>query len=204
MSPAPADKCALDRKIPKVDAEDFGIFVAAHQSRIFRFILKGISNISIAEELTQETFLAAYRSLNRFKGESKLSTWVTGIALNLVRNHLNRSDEQRCETVSDEWFLNRIDGGGDPLQHYEKKEFLKGLHGAIAALPADLREALILVAMEGLSYSAAAEVLGIAEGTVKSRVFRAREKMRELMKELFPQKCYQSPRGPKTSGCGNE
>jgi RNA polymerase sigma-70 factor (ECF subfamily) len=204
MSPAPANKCALDRKIPKLDAEDFGIFVAAHQSRIFRFILKSITNISIAEELTQETFLAAYRSLSRFKGESRLSTWVTGIALNLVRNHLNRSDERRYESVSDDWFLNRIDGGGDPLQHYEKKEFLKSLHGAIAALPADLREALILVAMEGLSYSAAAEVLGIAEGTVKSRVFRAREKMRGLMKELFPRKCHQSQRGHETSGCDNE
>ncbi len=182
----PPDTCAPNHESSGLDAETFGFFVATHQNRIFRFILKSVTCIATAEELTQETFLAAYRSIYRFRGESRLSTWLTGIALNLVRNHLNRSDEKRKDSVSEEWLLSRIAEKDDPHRNYERKEFLTRLHDEISSLPAEQREALILVSMEDLSYGEAAEVLNISEGTVKSRVYRARERMRERMKELFP------------------
>lgn len=169
------------------DAEKFGEFVETCRNRLFRFILKMVPNVSTAEDLAQEAFLQAYRNLCSFSGNCKLSTWVTGIALNLVRNHQNRSPEHRYEMVSDETIFDLACDGDDPQRAYEKKAFFKKLHEAITTLPSDLREALLLVSMENYSYADAAQALGVSEGAVKNRVFRAREMLRTQMSgELFP------------------
>jgi RNA polymerase sigma-70 factor, ECF subfamily len=164
------------------DTARFDGLVSRYSDRIYRFILKNLGQTAIAEELTQETFVEAYRKLPTFKGEAKFSSWLFGIALNRVRNYINRSpDRHRC-SLPVEVLRHGITAAGNPVQCLERKQALLALQQAIYTLPTELQEGLILVVLEELSYEEAAQILGIPIGTVKSRVHRARDMLRESMK----------------------
>lgn len=134
-----------------------------------------------ARELAQEALLQAYRCLAAFNGASRFSTWLAGIALNLARNHLKRAApcglvEYGEETLS---ALAAERDKDDPERRFRNKAALAMLARAIDALPPDMRERVVLIALEGHSYEEAATLLGLALGTVKSRTSRARQKLRE-------------------------
>jgi RNA polymerase sigma-70 factor (ECF subfamily) len=178
---SPSDQDLIDAVLVG-DTTQFDGLVSRYSDRIYHFILKNIRQTAIAEELTQETFVEAYRKLPAFKGEAKFSSWLFGIALNRARNYFNRSpDRHRCylpvEVVS-----HSIPADGNPVQYLERKQALLALQQAIDALPPELQEGLILVVLEELSYEEAAQVMGIPIGTVKSRVHRARDLLRGSMK----------------------
>jgi RNA polymerase sigma-70 factor (ECF subfamily) len=182
-SPAnsPGDQDLIDAVLVG-DTARFDGLVSRYSNPIYRFILKNTRQTAIAEELTQETFVEAYRKLPTFKGEARFSSWLFGIALNRVRNYINRSpDRHRCYLPVE--VLGRgVTADGNPVQSLERKQALLALQRAIYTLPTDLREGLILVGLEGLSYEEAAQIMGIPIGTVKSRVHRARDMLRESMK----------------------
>jgi RNA polymerase sigma-70 factor (ECF subfamily) len=164
------------------DPAQFNGLVMRYANGLYRFILKNVGHASLAEDLTQETFVDAYRQLPRFRGEAKFSTWLFGIALNKVRNYINRSPDRRQQNSPTCVLHPDLASDGNPTQLLEKKQTLLALQRAIETLPIELRESLILVVMEGLSYEEVAQLLGIPVGTLKSRVHRARDLLRRSMR----------------------
>ena len=165
------------------DAQAFADLVERLEMRVYRFILRQVSAVTEAEDLTQDTFLEVYRNLHRFRGASKFSTWVMGIALNISRNYRSRAPERRYQFQSDEVLERRADGAATPGRQAEVNEAARAVHQGLAELPDELREALVLVSIEGMSYEQAAEVAGIPVGTAKNRVFRARRQLRDMLRD---------------------
>ncbi|MDD3483796.1 RNA polymerase sigma factor [Azovibrio restrictus] len=164
----------------------FAELVSMHHLRVWRFILKSVHNPQDAEELAQETFLAAWRSLGSYRGDSRFSTWLLGIALNLARNHCNRSPSRReVELPEAEQLESLLAEGLDPYELVRQKHKLEALQEAMAQLPPELREVITLVRLEGLSLEDAAGLLDIPLGTVKSRLSRARSRLAEDMHAHF-------------------
>lgn len=158
----------------------FRTLVDAHSNRLYHFILKHIGNPSDAEDLAQQTFVEAVHSYRAFRGDSQLSTWLYGIALNLVRNHLSRAPSLKYE-FADESALEDMaadphgpGSGGNPEKQLEQAQMLRHLQSAMDDLPTHMRDLLLLVAVDDLSYEEAAVFLTIPVGTVRSRLSRAR------------------------------
>ena len=156
----------------------FRSLVEAHGARLHRFIIKNIGNSTDAEDLAQQAFMEAVRSYETFKGQSELSTWLYGIAMNLVRNHLSRAPHRRYE-FTDESELAELEGDTlSPAQAAEQAQHMRHLEGAMAELPENLRDILLMVAVDELSYEDAAALLTVPVGTVRSRLSRARSALR--------------------------
>jgi RNA polymerase sigma-70 factor (ECF subfamily) len=161
------------------DLQAFDIVVRRYGDRIYRFIMKYIADRATAEDLTQETFISAYQALDRFNFQAKFSTWLFGIALNKIRNYYNRAPEARYRFVSDEWLQNFTSQGYSPQEALEQKNTIQTVQRMIDQLPDDMREILILAALEGCSYEEIARIVDVPVGTVKSKLFRARELIRK-------------------------
>ena len=156
----------------------FRSLVEAHGARLHRFIIKNIGNSTDAEDLAQQAFMEAVRSYETFKGQSELSTWLYGIAMNLVRNHLSRAPHRRYE-FTDESELAELEGDTlSPAQAAEQAQHMRHLEGAMAELPESMRDILLMVAVDELSYEDAAALLTVPVGTVRSRLSRARSALR--------------------------
>ena len=175
--------CTLDMPTPATVAApaggiDFRDLVRTHQKSLQSFIVRRIGNASDAEELTQQAFVAAAESIATFRGDSALSTWLYGVAMNLVRNHLSREPSRRYR-FEDESVLDAIESGSaDPEGRLESKQRSSALESELQALPAAMRDVLMLVALKEFSYEEAAVLLSIPIGTVRSRVSRARDLLR--------------------------
>lgn len=168
-----------------MDELEYRRLVTAQYKRLFHFIRKHVRNPTDAEDLTQQTFIEAWRGLQNFRGEASPSTWLFGIAMNLVRNFSTRSVTNRYEFVSDE-VLNHVECDGDtPAAAAERRSTMKFLDRELSLLEPEMREVLILVCMEGMAYQDAAEVLKIPIGTVRSRVSRARAHLRARLAGTF-------------------
>lgn len=171
------------------DQAAFTTLVERHQGKLYRLVLKYVHCPTEARDLTQEALLQAYRCLSSFQENSRFSTWLSGIALNLARNFVNRSPkgdfveyEENCAHLAEESTL------CDPVHNHERSVFLDALSQSIDALPGEMREYIVLIGLEGCSYEEIAEMLGVPLGTVKSKVSRARQRLRESMKQrgFFP------------------
>ena len=148
----------------------FAALIGAYQEPVWRFLVRLVGDEGLAEDLGQETFLRAHRGLRGFRHESRFSTWLFAIAKNAATDHHRRADRQ------DEVF--RVLGAAAPADGPDTEvEVRLGLD----ALPPRLREALVTIEVLGLRYREAAVVLGVAEGTVKSRVFHARRELARWM-----------------------
>ncbi|MBF0109714.1 MAG: RNA polymerase sigma factor [Magnetococcales bacterium] len=161
------------------DVQAFAQLLKRLEQRVFRFILRHSLSHEDAQDLTQETFFEVCRHLDHFRGNSMFSTWVLGIARNLVLNHVNRSSSFRFAVADDVELTEVIDTGENPHDACQRQARLVALKNGIEHhLSRDLREALVLVCLEGLSYREAARMLELPEATVKTRVFRARKALR--------------------------
>jgi len=156
----------------------FRQLVDAHQKRLYRFILKNVGNATDAEDLAQQAFAEAVRSFVTFRGESELSTWLYGIAMNLVRNFMSRSPQRIYRFETDEGLADTALDNKNPSDQVESDQILARLQAELEELPAEMRDVLVLVAIEDLSYEEAAAMLSIPIGTVRSRVARARSALR--------------------------
>lgn len=159
----------------------FRQLVQQHQTRLYRFIVKNIGYGSDAEELTQQAFVEAAKAYQTFRGASEFSTWLYGIAMNLVRNYLSRAPHRRY-TFEDEQVLEGVAAASpDPSEQLAQTQAVRILQREIEALPASMRDVLLLVALDEVSYEEASVMLSIPVGTVRSRVSRARATLRRRM-----------------------
>ncbi len=156
----------------------FRTLVQAHGVRLHRFIIKNIGHSTDAEDLAQQAFLEAVRSYQSFKGQSELSTWLYGIAMNLVRNHLSRAPHRRYDFGSDDELAEMATESPTPAQKLEQTQHMNHLQSALAELPQAMREILLMVGVDELSYEDAAAMLTVPVGTVRSRLSRARTALR--------------------------
>ncbi|MBF0455895.1 MAG: sigma-70 family RNA polymerase sigma factor [Magnetococcales bacterium] len=164
------------------DSAAFSALLNRLHLRVFRFILRQSASNQDAEDLTQETFLEAYRRLATFQETARFSTWVLGIAQNLVRNYRNRSPQFRYPAISSDSLLTLSDGQNNPEEQLQQQNRINQLRQGIEQhLTPELRQALTLVTLEGMDYQEVAEILEIPLGTVKTRVFRARKALRERL-----------------------
>ncbi len=167
------DEKNLARQFRAGETGSFETLYREYGTRIYRFCQRLCGNDACAEDLTQDVFLAAYRGAERFEGRSSLATWLYRIALFRWRNIRN---VRRLETVAleDTTAVLSSDPGHTGLERI-------ALENALSALPAPLREAFLLVKGEGFLCREAAEILGIPEGTLKSRVYSAVVKLQGLL-----------------------
>lgn len=159
----------------------FRELVAQHGERLQAFVLRHIGHPDEAADIAQQAFVEAAATISRFRGESQLSTWLYGIAMNLVRNYLSRSPQRVHRFETDEALADVADGGAEPDEQFDRARALKRLTAELASLPPEMREVLLMVAVDELSYEEAATLLAIPVGTVRSRVFRARAALKERM-----------------------
>jgi RNA polymerase sigma factor (sigma-70 family) len=181
---AEPDDEALIKAILDGDTDRFSPLVTRYQTRVMRFILKYEYNTHDAQDLAQETFLQAFRALPSFNYRARFSTWLTGIAFNLIKNHISRTPtKQHAHLDIDEQPEGASGSASDnPARDYENKQLLAALAQAVVALPQHMRDAIVLVASEGLSYEEAADTLGVPVGTVKSRLCRARVQLADALR----------------------
>ena len=177
MSSAAATPCSPAKEVL------FRELVNQHRDRLYRFVLRHIGHATDAEDLAQQAFVEAARTYEAFRGESQLSTWLYGIAMNLVRNHLSRSP-QRLYRFEDESALDDTAAAvANPEQQLAMTQLVRLLDRELDGLMPEMREVLLLVAMDDMSYEDAAELLSVPIGTVRSRVSRARSHLRRRMEK---------------------
>lgn len=180
------------------EKDAFGQLVRRHQARLHRLVTHVVRSSPIAEELTQEVFVRAYRALGQFDGRSEPFTWLYRIALNLALNERRRACH-KYETNPDPQLLSfHEDKGptGTPADQALRTEMYQTLMTGIDALSELLRTTLLLVTVEGLSHDEAAAVLGIPAGTVAWRVHEARKKLAVHMDDSGHGRAPSSSRSP--------
>lgn len=166
---------------PRTHDQHLQTLVRMHGTKLYRFIYQKIGHAADAQDLVQQTFLEAHRALASFKGDSELSTWLYGIAKNLVRNYLSRSPHRRFEFCSDALLMEEQDAAPSPMDVLEQGQQLQALTQAMSELPDHTRQLVWMVVVDELSYDEAAAALQIPKGTVRSRLSRARSALRERM-----------------------
>jgi RNA polymerase sigma-70 factor (ECF subfamily) len=173
------------------DEDAFAEIVRAYQRKVYGVALRMTRRHEVADDIAQETFIRAYRNLGRFELGRPLAPWLTRIAMNLAINHLNgvARREQPLYTEDQPEGPQRNPtsdpGGYDPLGALESSERMAALERAMKQLSPEHRAVLVLKVDEGMRYQEIAEALGISQGTVMSRLFRARQKLRELLLEYL-------------------
>ncbi|MDB5798412.1 MAG: polymerase subunit sigma [Paucimonas sp.] len=171
---------AMDEARSASDQERlFRQLFARHQGRLYRFVIRYIDHPEDAADIAQQAFAEAARTIGTFRGDSKLSTWLFGIAMNMVRNYLSRAPHRVYKFETEESLATFAAPDMDPAEHVTQMQLLEMLTEAMAELPPEMSEVLTLVAVDEISYQDAARILDIPLGTVRSRVSRARTVLRE-------------------------
>jgi RNA polymerase sigma-70 factor (ECF subfamily) len=178
----------LVARVQQGDKRAFEVLVRKYQHRIYSLVSRFVRDADEVQDVVQEAFIKAYRALGAFRGESAFYTWLYRIAINTAKNHLlsraRRPPGVDIEVEDAEY----LEGAGalrdiaDPESQLATEQLRQVIDAAIRALPEELRTALTLREFEGLSYEEIAEVMRCPVGTVRSRIFRAREAVdREIM-----------------------
>jgi RNA polymerase sigma-70 factor (ECF subfamily) len=186
------DETTLITRIKEGDHEAFSIIVRQYKDRVFNTVVRYLRNYAIAEEVTQDVFITVYRKIGTFEGRSKFSTWLYRIAVNHAKNrigYLKRRGYYRSDELHDYMKIDSTEhfsySMGNPVEHSENKELMSLLIEKMEGLAAKDREIIILKDFEGLSYEEIAEILKISLGTVKSRLSRARHRLKEEMDDYL-------------------
>ncbi|SFJ80547.1 RNA polymerase sigma-70 factor, ECF subfamily [Marinobacter persicus] len=170
----------LVRKIRNGDRAAFDLLVVKYQSRVASIISRYVYDPQEVMDLTQDTFVKAYRAIERFRGDSAFYTWLYRIAVNTAKNYLEARG-RRPQGSADAADAENFDDGGrlrdvaSPEKLLQREQLQKALNTAIAGLPEELRSAFLLREYDGLSYEDIARILECPIGTVRSRIFRARD-----------------------------
>lgn len=163
------------------DAAAFAELIRRFQDRVFRFLLRLTQTREDAQDLTQETFMHAYAALPRWQPDAQFSTWLLRIARNLAYDMLRRRQRVNFVALEPEHEKHLVDAAPTPEAALHGVQRLRQLEAALARLPTEQREVLLLREIENLSYDDMAEVLGLPLGTIKSRIARARRALAETM-----------------------
>ena len=166
------------------DDETFRSIFAQHHRFVFRFLYGMVGEHDLAEDLTQETFMRAYRSMNTLRGESKLSTWLCGIAKNVALNTLReRHREFPAIEINDQSVTKISEGEGTaPDDYLLNKELRNVIHNALERLDSDKRMVFVLKLLQQRSYDEIAEITGFSIPKLKTDLHRAKAEMRSLIR----------------------
>ncbi len=176
------------------DQRAFELLVIKYQRRIQRLIGRMVRDVDLVEDIAQETFIRAYRALHQFRGDAQFYTWLYRIAVNTAKKSL--MELKRDPTVSESFLKTDDDDETKPRKNeptsdetpesvFAAKEIATVVNAAMEALPEDLRQAVTLREIEGLSYEEIASVMNCPIGTVRSRIFRAREAISAKVKPML-------------------
>lgn len=182
---------ALVERVQQGDKKAFDLLVMKYQLRISKLIARFVRNPADVPDVAQETFIKAYRALPNFRGDSAFYTWIYRIAINTAKNHLVAMSRKSPASSIDAQEAEEY-GASDWLKEYttpEREMLADEIHvtvnKAVSELPPDLREAITLREIEGLSYEDIAETMDCPIGTVRSRIFRAREAIDDKLEPLL-------------------
>jgi len=171
----------LVKRVQKGDKGAFDLLVLKYEHKIVNLVMRYVRDPEIALDISQEAFIKAYRALPRFRGDSAFYTWLYRIAVNTAKNHLasqrRRPTEMELDMQDPEHYglHAKLQDTDTPEAISLSKELQEILERAIHALPEDLRTAIILRELDGMSYEEIAETMDCPVGTVRSRIFRARD-----------------------------
>lgn len=194
MNAADADAPLIER-VKQGDVRAFEMLVVKYQRRIERLIGRMVRDVDLVPDIAQETFIRAYRAIPQFRGESAFYTWLYRIAVNTAKKSLvelkrdpviteaalaTREEDDETSRVE-----NELSDGETPDAVLASKEIAAAVNAAIEALSDDLRQAITLREIEGLSYEEIAELMNCPIGTVRSRIFRAREAIAARLRPLL-------------------
>ncbi len=182
----------LVERAQRGDKHAFELLVAKYQRRLGRLISRFVRNAAEAEDVTQDAFIKAYRALPAFRGDSAFYTWLYRIGINTAKNHLVAQgrraptstpfDSEEAEDFEDAALLHEV---ATPENELMSKQVVDVVNSSLQELPDDLRTALTLREIEGLSYEEIAVVMDCPIGTVRSRIFRAREAIAANLRPLL-------------------
>lgn len=177
------------------DSHAYELLVVKYQRRIQRLVGRMVRDVDLVEDIAQETFLRAYRALHQFRGDAQFYTWLYRIAVNtakkflleLKRDPLKHPSGGVMPTQEDEtsWGAEEPSTDETPESVLAAAEIAQAVNEAMASLPEDLRQALILREIEGLTYEEIAEVMNCPMGTVRSRIYRARESVSARIRPML-------------------
>jgi RNA polymerase sigma-70 factor (ECF subfamily) len=182
----------LVERVQRGDKHAFDLLVSKYQRKLGRLISRFVRDPAEAEDVTQDAFIKAYRALPGFRGESAFYTWLYRIGINTAKNHLLSNkrraptstslDAEESESFEEASLLREVN---TPENELMSKEVVGVVQASLQQLPEDLRSALTLREIEGLSYEEIAIVMNCPIGTVRSRIFRAREAVAENLRPLL-------------------
>ena len=182
----------LVERAQRGDKHAFELLIVKYQRRLARLISRFVRDSAEVEDVTQEAFIKAYRALPAFRGESAFYTWLYRIGINTAKNYLlaakrraptsTQFDADEAEGFEEAELLQEI---GTPENELMSKQVIAVVNSSLQQLPDDLRTALTLREIEGLSYEEIAAVMDCPIGTVRSRIFRAREAIAENLRPLL-------------------
>jgi len=194
---AEADALLIERA-KRGEVSAFEMLVVKYRRRIERLIGRIVRDVDLVEDVAQETFIRAYRALPQFRGESAFYTWLYRIAVNTAKKTVSdlardpviyesamsqRSEDDETSSVDRE-----LTDGETPEAVLASREIARTVNAAMEALPEDLRQAIALRELEGLSYEEIATVMNCPIGTVRSRIFRARDAIATKLRPLLDTK----------------
>ncbi len=195
MSSDKDDDLLIVQRVQAGDKLAFNLLVNKYHRRVARLLTRMVRNQEDIEDVVQETFIKAYRAIGNFRGDSAFYTWIYRIAINTAKNllvtqgrrpsTLKESNDGDSETFEDNAALSNID---TPESLYQTKQIGEAVKEAMAALPEELRSAIVMREIDGLSYEEIAAAMDCPIGTVRSRIFRARESIAAKIKPLLEPK----------------
>lgn len=184
----------LVARVQAGDKAAFDLLVLKYQRKILRLLSRMLRDQSEIEDVMQEAFIKAYRALPQFRGDSAFYTWLYRIAINTARNWMasqsRRPSSPSLHQSEDGETFDEIDNLTDnntPESLLASREIAASVNDSIQALPAELRTAIVLREIEGLSYEEIAQAMGCPIGTVRSRIFRAREAIATKLRPMIDQ-----------------
>jgi len=192
---APDADAPLIERVKRGDVKAFEMLVVKYQRRIERLIGRMVRDVDLVPDIAQETFIRAYRAIPQFRGESAFYTWLYRIAVNTAKKALGElkrdplitesARSARDEEDETSWAENELSDGETPESVLASKQVAAAVNAAIDALSEDLRQAITLREIEGLSYEEIAQSMNCPIGTVRSRIFRAREAIALRLRPLL-------------------
>ena len=189
MSEAQVDQLLVER-VQKGEKHAFDLLISKYQHRIISLVGRYVHDHAEAQDVAQEAFIKAYRALRNFRGDSAFYTWLYRIAINTAKNWLvaqkRRPPSSDIDAVDAEQYDmdSRLKDKATPENELLREEIKKTVYDTIAELPEDLRTAIVLREMEGMSYEEIAVTMECPIGTVRSRIFRAREAIDDKLRPL--------------------
>ena len=193
VSDRASDQLLVER-VRAGDKKAFDLLVLKYQQRIVKLIMRYVKDQSEALDVAQEAFLKAYRAIPKFRGDSAFYTWMYRIAINTAKNHIVAARRRPLDHSTDisepeefDWHV-RMQDHDSPERQAIGDELRETVESAIAGLPDDLRTAIVLREIDGLSYDEIAQVMECPVGTVRSRIFRAREAIDKRIRPILDEK----------------